>query len=448
MNMKYKLSICSIVSILFTYLLPNQTWATLLSDALTDKGIDYYYEGQYDEAIHELSKALLADPDDKRALKYLQLMGLSWGAYGPGETLIERTGALADQVVAYRHALADKESEIDFFEQKNQSLKNQLQGSWHSIKRQQQIKDRLNQAIRAKERDLREKQHDLHRMSSILSEKQGDVARLNADLYDLSDYAQKQQQVLEKATTRLADVSENYQYSLRRWQKESYEYQDLITEMEHQANRQKNDFLDDEQVDRQYIKSLRHNLRAVSDQKKDALGQLRLISRKLSKLEEQIKKKDYTLSILKKAILSLRSDMDALNITDSSDHLRPDLLPGAGQRDHREIRWIERKDDLVDDIKRRIDQTRAQMDTVSLGSDEEETDSLLSLRQQLEQTEAELEQTRAAMDEKDSGYTALEQRLQDTQERLGIVEEMLKEKEAQIQTLEKQLTDYLSLDEK
>ncbi len=433
---------------IFLWACPVPAGASLLSDELTDTGIEYYYDGLYADAIHELSKALLADPDDHRAMKFLRLMGLSGGIYGPGETMLARTGDLANRVIAYHQTLertlVEKEREKDLADRRNQSLKNQLEGSWQAIRRQSRVKRRLNEVIRDKDKLLRAKQRDLHSMSSVLSGKQQEVARLSADLYDISDYTRRQQDVLAKTAVRLHNVEDTYQWSRRRWQEESLDYQNLITEIEWQANREKDAYLDDEQVDRHYIKSLRQNLRDVNMEKKEAEGQLALISRKLTALEDQIRAKNYTLSTLKKSILSLKEDIDSLNLSGPKTRPGSPSMPDSLQRDPREIRWIERKDDIIGDIKRRLDQTRATVQDVSSGSGPREGDSLPSLREKLQETRRELDQSRAVVDEGDDGYQALEQRLQDMQERLGIVEDMLQDKETQIQKLERRLVEYLS----
>ena len=96
-------------ALFFPILFSPPALANLISTDLVELGKEYYQAGDYSRAIHELSKALLADPADEEAKKYLNKMGLKDGVYHQDKTPIDKIADLSNEVVNYQQQLSDLE---------------------------------------------------------------------------------------------------------------------------------------------------------------------------------------------------------------------------------------------------------------------------------------------------------------------------------------------------
>ena len=79
------------------------------SDYLVEIGEMYYNKGQKTDAIHEFSKALLINPDNKVAKEYLHKMGLREGLYKPSRTSITIAAESADRLKEYEQKMSQLE---------------------------------------------------------------------------------------------------------------------------------------------------------------------------------------------------------------------------------------------------------------------------------------------------------------------------------------------------
>jgi len=73
---------------------------------LTEIGIQHYERGQVDEAVHELSKALMLDPDNQKAKEYLAQMGLTDQIYKGVKNKSTELVRLARSVKDYENQVA------------------------------------------------------------------------------------------------------------------------------------------------------------------------------------------------------------------------------------------------------------------------------------------------------------------------------------------------------
>ena len=419
--------------------------ASLLSDHLTDEGIEFYNQGRYDQAVHQLSKALLVDPENKLALEYLKKMGLSGGLYEPGETVLSQAGKLAGTVVSYRNWVQDLQYERDYITQEKRALQGQLENSLAALSRQQEERYRLRKENRDMQSEIRAKRNRINKMQTALEEERQQIARLNADLYDLADYAEGREMVVDRATAKLDSLHESYALSQQRWQEEVIEYQDLIAEMDRRRNLEKEEYLLAQNRYQQEINALRKRLKQATAEKRAAVEQLLVIAQKLNFIDGEIAERDITARDVRDSIDAIKIEMDALTPPGAPAAPATGDIPGA--REAGNARPAGQRDRLVEDLQSQIEEAHKKLDAVVTGPIKDSSLSVAALKEQLAETSRQLEETRHLLEEKDADYEALKQKLKDTQERLHIVEELLKEKEDQLKQLEDQLTGILSFPE-
>ena len=70
--MGMKIIIC--LSLVFVCKTAACAQSASVADALFEMGKEYYEKGNYKEAVHELNKALLANPEHAQALMYIQII--------------------------------------------------------------------------------------------------------------------------------------------------------------------------------------------------------------------------------------------------------------------------------------------------------------------------------------------------------------------------------------
>jgi len=426
---------------------PATGMANLVSVELTERGIEFYEAGEFHSAVESFSKAVLADPHNKEAQEYLVMLGVPGGLYAPRGSAVSRTAQLFASLQQYQQYVNQVQNEKQNVSRLNRVLESKLEESWMAIQEREEENLGLAEMLVEMEQDAAQNKKTVQQIKSAVRKKEREIAKLNADLYDMAYHYEDMESAIQNRETELNETREAYLDSQRRWQEEAIQYHSLLTDYERTTLNRKDNYLDAKARDHDQINLLQNKLWVADEERKDAQYQLRLVSRKLTILEDKLQAKDYSMVRLNAAVASLQEDISLLPLppAPATSPAAPTPLPEP-QEDLREIRWIER-DAAVSDIRQRLGQTRQAIDSMESGSKEPESESLISLQNQLSETQEALKSTRSLLDEKNSGYQLLEKRLGDAQERLDIVEQMLQEREKQVQQLEKQLEDYLSLTE-
>lgn len=81
----------------------------LTVNALLDEGIAAYKAGDQAKAIHQLSKVLLIEADNKTAREYLAKMGLVQGLYGQSASTLEQVALLNQETKIYKDKISNLE---------------------------------------------------------------------------------------------------------------------------------------------------------------------------------------------------------------------------------------------------------------------------------------------------------------------------------------------------
>lgn len=126
------------------------------ADFLIDLGKKYHEAGDAQEAVHEFSKALLIDPNNAEAKKYLAEYGLSEGLYKPAKLKNSERISLGDQVNGFTQKISELEVDklvlettFDKLKQTNSQLLDENQKKDLKIKELEEKMTHLDQAFQS-----------------------------------------------------------------------------------------------------------------------------------------------------------------------------------------------------------------------------------------------------------------------------------------------------------
>ncbi|HBR14248.1 MAG TPA: hypothetical protein DD723_01715 [Candidatus Omnitrophica bacterium] len=166
-----------------------------MGEFLTDLGESYYNQGDTQEAIHEFSKALLVDPSNEKAKRYLKELGLDQGLYKGIKTRSSQVAELADQVKGYKQQVTDLEKQRLEIEEQSRQFKEEKD----SFIKQNQTKLAKAQELQANVRQM-EESHKRH-----LAERDTQIKQMEKYYQDKSrDYQQTLEQQKSQFTTQLS----------------------------------------------------------------------------------------------------------------------------------------------------------------------------------------------------------------------------------------------------
>ena len=140
-----------------SYAEPQNTPANFLVDV----GKDHYAKGQKAEAIHELSKALILDPENAEAKKYLHKLGVEEGLYTSKRTSTDQIADLSQHVNTYKQKIVELERQKKDIEDKF----NNLQAERNELYRSNLAKDLEMNLLHDKVNQIKEaslKNKDIH----------------------------------------------------------------------------------------------------------------------------------------------------------------------------------------------------------------------------------------------------------------------------------------------
>ena len=166
-----------------------------MGEFLTDLGESYYNQGDTQEAIHEFSKALLVDPSNEKAKRYLKELGLDQGLYKGIKTRSSQVAELADQVKGYKQQVTDLEKQRLEIEEQSRQFKEEKD----SFIKQNQTKLAKAQELQANVHQM-EESHKRH-----LAERDTQIKQMEKYYQDKSrDYQQTLEQQKSQFTTQLS----------------------------------------------------------------------------------------------------------------------------------------------------------------------------------------------------------------------------------------------------
>lgn len=258
---------------------------TLVAEHLVAEGINFYAQGEYPQAIHEFSKALLVDPNNEEAQYYLGKMGMGTGLlFGEKRTKDFHLGRAIKNVDWYQQQLtqiekdrADKEKVLQWLYAEKKKLDSvvanklaenqQLRGKISQVQQHFKSKTAQDRALLSTmEKQVVEKDKTISCLNdelcalektlvtkvSLLEEKQKQVAALDKQIVSVRESARR------KAAEDRALINGIEQISAQK----SHQIARLNTDLYQLKNQLKSE-IQDSQEKEQKVKDLSGDLRAL-----------------------------------------------------------------------------------------------------------------------------------------------------------------------------------------
>lgn len=358
----------------------------MVSDYLIKRGKRYYTQRNRAKAIHELSKVLIINPNEKEAAYYLNKLGVHGGVYGRPQTTATRIARLSGEIHEYKKNIAVLEKENIEQAQATQSL----QGEKISLRHDILIQEAENNTLREEAKSLlAQRKARIKSLEVFSKKKRKEIVRLNTDLFTwksklakrVASLKEKDQQ-LEETRRRLSQEITKTQQKVRTLSIREKEIEGKNLEIAHLSKD---------------LSSTKDRLAAQSAWVKAGENQLKAteewFNQKINQIVEQ------------QEVLPKQRDK-GLKAYQRETERRRKTIALREKNFEKKIQSIRRRDQFIVKLKRKL---------------------VLARRRG-----------------KGSDYELLQMRLEDTQERLNLVEGLMKEKDEEVKSLEKQLLEMLT----
>lgn len=161
---------------------------------LCDYGKGLYDSGDFENAIHEFSKALLIEPENQMARSYLEKMGLDKGIYAGNRSSLTQVGEISRRLISHQQKIA--------------YLKEQKKKSDATMKRIQEEQQRLANVIAKKEEALKNSRERIASLSREAREgtieDQAKIKALSKDVDAKKSELQEQKKLSSKQLKELS----------------------------------------------------------------------------------------------------------------------------------------------------------------------------------------------------------------------------------------------------
>ncbi len=430
--------------------------SVMIARELVDKAKGYYAQGDYANAIHEFSKALLADPDNEEAREYLDKMGVQGGYYGrPAHRKLKMIEQLNKDLEWYQDQTGRLEREKLEKEQRLRQLTGEQQQLEEAIARKEKEKSAAEERFaRLKKESASRAAQDQALMDKIEradERKRRQIMRLNTDLYDYKERLQEDASQLKEKEDQIKELDQQIrdlnqeQLALdREWRESSLEHEKQLAEIEQQYSVLKDTYSQDKSRSKEEVTRLRDALRRQNIKADYMQDRVLMAEYKLADKDNQMDYRDRKIRELRETIdqmnkVSLQLEaaggsLDALPLTDES----------AFEDDNERDRFVKRQDEIIADLKTRLIGAKEEILELSREDRRADEEQVTSLTKQLEALKTRLVDRNEKLDEKEEAYDLLEEQYLNTRDKLKLVEDLMGEKEQEIKDLEDQLDTILS----
>ncbi len=422
---------------------PVMAKGSMVAGHLVQEGIQAYKEGYHREAIHNFSKALLVEPGQAEALRYLRLMGIPEGIYGTGESSMTMEMKLDQAVVEYESRIAELRQENEQQRLDKERL----------IAEQEQ----LQQIVAAKEEEHRQIFDDVAEYKEAVD---GELRDREAAIAQLKGEKDKQAEAVDTLHQRLKDSRETM-----------VEQDALVIKKEQEIETLKGVLSEKDQTYRKEVADVVEVLAATDqvalEKEKEAAGLQRRYDQETTVLKKEVRNKETELMIqgqrlaytqqqavaAEKALVSRdqrirdleaqvtglqRQSQTLLNdVTALKEEQRFRFAQGAQRADEALVARTKRQDGLIRELKEQLVADRQRLERFVL-LDQSNTEEACALKTRIDEMAADLEQKEYQLVLLKDDNSMLETRVNDAQERLRTVEALLEQKEAEILRMEKE----------
>ena len=445
MTTQKTLAIC-FVAITFLTLSGAKSFAgSMIAEDKVKDGKAFYEEGDYQRAIHEFSKALLVDPNNKEAREYLHKMGLEDGIYGRQNPPLKQITEMSTEIKGYKATVSDLEKD----NQAKDELAQSLQAEKDNLAAMLQAQKDENAAALAQAEKI--KQAADERVDEVQKQAQNveqasqarikEIVRLHTDLYALKDRVLKAENTVRTKEQQWLETKAALKDRIKTDTKKKLEYERKMLAMEEEYNLYKHQTLQSDLETKRQIEELQDNLRDRVSAVDYAQDRLAVTGYKLSETQAELADREKRLMDINAHLADTEGGVSFLEQKLREQRGKPDEPQVSEDQEtiSEQKNFLLRQDRLIVELKEKLVAAREELqsigkDTGAKSSPQDE------IQKQLASANTELEKTKTSLNEKSEAYTILEQRLNDLQDRLSVVEGLLQTKDEQIKQLEGQLT--------
>ena len=447
-NINYKI----IISLMFITLMATPCWAvSLISQDISKRAIELYEQGAYGKAVHEFSKALLADPNNQEALMYLNKMGLEGGIYSQGATPQAAIGGMVADIQDYQRSVSDLQHQVSMEQENALALEKDKDALQGVVARQETEKKALIGEIDNVNEELKGREDQIEDLNRSLKDKGGEIVRLHTNLYDIKGRLVSQRNLAKEKTKALKEQERDFVLAQKDWKarsrREKLAYEDKLAVIERAHVLQKTAVLDAETQKHKIVRELQDTVHEIRRGKELTQEQLDLTLQDLGFLKKKAARKERRINDLEASIKILEDELDSAQRRIHKLYAQNTEYQEIDRQSSVNLRWLKRKDSVISSLKQELLACRQNILLYRDSPEEEKGARLNDLKDQLMATKKELFITQTLLEEKVSENDILKERLADTQEQLGLVEGLLDEKDSELEDLEGQLTDVLGLPE-
>ncbi len=391
----------------------------LVVDDLVKEGKIFYQRGDHEQAIHEFSKALILDPDNKEAKKYLKKMGISEkGLYQPENPEITRHLRQSQEIDDYKNLVNAIKDETFHQKQLNEKLQNEQVALKDIIVK----KEHRNHALKVE-------------LDGVQQEKDAAFSKGRQRSYLLEQEELLKSQKISKLDTEIADLKSRLDDKTREMEDKSKTLEGIekrSTDLEKQLGK----LIDDRIAERtKYLKQIEElkknsleNVEVSSDQPSNPSSVTDALT--VAQMRNQM-------GDMEKELKFLRSQKRDL------ENVQAQRGVGRVKLEKQTVDMIKRKDEMIAELKSSLASARMAIADLKQNGGAGGKRIVDDLQQELNDVKGKLQEVQNEFAQKNQEYQVLADRLQDTQQRLDVVQKMLEDKERESQDTEKQMQDLL-----
>lgn len=422
----------------------------MISEDLLKSGKESFEQGDYQKAIHQFSKALLADPKNLEAKQYLNTLGLKDGLYGRQSSTISQMSTLSQDLMKYKARVAVLEQETTRQYQTNQNLIQEKENLNQYIEEREEEKSLLAEELGTVNAESEAKQKHIQELESLAKQKEREIFSLNTDVYVLKDRLANKLALVKDQNSQIRDLRQNIREHAHDLRAQKTGFKTDMLELERKARKSKQEFDRIQKKNKEYIEALRDALRKQRIEAGYAGNKMLFSEYKLVGLEAELTEKNKKIFELEQALYDFDKEVIYLRMRIKQKYPAGQFLDEARtlekKRDIKEVQMIEEQKKTISQLRDKL--KAAQEELMSLMdedkvSEEEYKRRIALLSGQVETMKGQMTGTQTLLSKKEEEQQILETRLADAQERVALIEKMMQNKDAQIKELEKQLSEMI-----
>ncbi|MCK5580074.1 MAG: tetratricopeptide repeat protein [Candidatus Omnitrophica bacterium] len=401
------------------YPLPAFANTSLVAQYLVAEGVHYYRQGEYANAVHEFSKALLLDPNNEDAQRYLNELDINAGLlYGKKKTRSLRSGRLDRRPEWYEKRIAALEKKHKRRVNVTLSIKEEQE----ALQKKVDEKRKENASLRQEVKQIKKKYQSLSAKDRVLlestakmaQEKEEEATGLHAELGTAKDKLVRKLAMIAEKDKQIEAIERNLKQKISTVQEEvqeSIKKKEVLLHEVKAANVRK-----DKQVTnlKKEIESLERAVIEKANKLKEKEEKVASLKKELKRLpakhKAQLKEKDQRIKDLKEGnrqeIEKLEAeDRHKIKELETENQQKIEELKGESQQ-----RITSLKKDMQEDVakdKNMIKELRGQVSSKDKEMSRKRK-AIDKLNQEIAGLKADVKNKTALIQEKDKKFKKLE----------------------------------------